>query len=96
MIVSDKTNNSPKNPSELECWNKLIADGWFVSKKGWPDFACFKDGKFAVVEVKPKRGHRLKRAQYRTMLALVKSGVKCYKWSPDSGFELITESTDHV
>ena len=26
--------------------------GWAVSKRGWPDFLCFKDGELIAVEVK--------------------------------------------
>lgn len=89
MIIPDKTANKPKNKAELELWNKLECDGWFISKKGWPDFACFKNGDFMAIEGKPKSTHNLKRAQQRTMNALKWSGVKCLRWSPDGGFEKV-------
>lgn len=43
------------NPVEREVADKLIADGWEVMKRGWPDFLAYKDGKVRFVEVKPAR-----------------------------------------
>ena len=91
-----KNQKKPKNPSERMLYDQLTQEGWFVDKKGWPDFACFRGGEFIIIEVKPKRSHRLKKAQYRTMLALAQRGIKCYRWSPDIGFELIITATEHV
>jgi len=84
-----------KNKAERECYESLRSDGWFVLKKGWPDFCCIKDGKLIVVEVKAKRGHRLKKCQYLVMDALTKQGVECYYWTPE-GFEILSEKTPHI
>lgn len=79
-----------KNPAEQQLFKELTAQGWQVTKRGWPDFACFKGDMVALIEVKPRRSRHLKRQQYRLMAALAKLGVKCFRWSPDSGFEPIT------
>ncbi len=86
----------PKNHAERQLFDLLIKEGWAVYRKGWPDFACSKEGKFIVVEVKPKRSHRLKRAQHHVMNALVDQGVKAYRWTPDGGFEQVGPSTPTV
>ena len=90
--MEDKYPNQrkPKNPSERQLYDLLTNDGWFVEHKGWPDLACYKGNLFCVVEVKPKRSHRLKRAQARVMKALSSNGIICYRWSPDGGYERIT------
>jgi len=86
-IYPDTKQKPPINKAEAEFFNLMEAKGWELTKKGWPDFACFKRGKLILVEVKPKRSHRLKHWQRKLMLELVKHGVKCYRWSPDGGFE---------
>jgi len=79
----------PINRAEAELFDIMQDNGWELSKKGWPDFACFKDGKLVLIEVKPKRSHRLKSWQHKLMLELAKHGIRCYRWSPDGGFEPI-------
>ena len=78
-----------KNPAEKLLFDQLTAEGWYVTKRGWPDFACFKGDNLALVEVKPKSSHRLERSQFRLMSTLAKYGVKCFRWSPDLGLEPI-------
>ena len=78
-----------KNAAEQACAKELTAQGWFVTKKGWPDFACFKGDKLALVEVKQKSSHRLKRDQFRLLTALAKLGVNCFLWSPEQGLQPI-------
>ena len=51
----------PKNPHEATLFDIMKADGWELTKQGFPDFACFRNGEFCVIEVKPKRSHKLKR-----------------------------------
>jgi len=77
------------NVAEAELFDLMEGNGWELSNKGWPDFACFKDGKLVLIEVKPKRSHRLKSWQHKLTLELAKHGVRCYRWSPDGGFEPI-------
>ncbi len=84
-----------KNQYERECYEALRKEGWFVSKKGWPDFLCIRGDDIILVEVKPKRSHRLKKHQYLVMTALTKAGLKCYRWTPE-GFEKVTEKTPHI
>lgn len=82
----------PRNKTERQLLDLMQDNGWELTKKGWPDFACFKDGKLILIEVKPKRSHKLKYWQRRIMLELIKHDVKCYRWSPDGGFEPVLEN----
>lgn len=81
----------PSNESEAKFFDLMISKNWEVTKRGWPDFTCFKDGKLVCIEVKPKRGYKLKSWQRRVMLELVKHDIKCYRWSVEGGFEPVLE-----
>lgn len=82
----------PANVSERQFFQMMTDAGWQLTKKGWPDFACFKDGKLILIEVKPKRSHRLKSWQQKLMMQLVKHGIRCYRWSPNGGFLPVLDS----
>ena len=71
-----------KNAAEHEFYLQAKAAGWGVTKRGYPDFICWKNGELIFVEVKPKKNHRLKVSQSRVMAALSAKGIKCYKWYP--------------
>ena len=73
-----------KNVAEEQFAAFMRREGWGITKKGWPDFVCWKNGEVIVVEVKPKKDEDLSRPQYMVMKALAKQGFKCYRWSPDS------------
>ena len=47
------------------------------------------------VEVKRKSSYFLKNTQMRFMQYLSKHGVKCYRWSPDIGFETIKPGAEY-
>ncbi len=81
----------PKNKSEGEFYDMMTSHGWEATKRGFPDFVCLKNGKMVCIEVKPRRGYKLKSWQRRVMLELVKHGIKCYRWSPEGGFEPVLE-----
>jgi len=53
--------------------------GWRVTKRGWPDFACYDPDSDGVifVEVKPP-GQGLRGAQWLVMRALARLGAKCF------------------
>ena len=87
MQEGGKVPRNLKNPAERQLYQELISQGWEVTKRGWPDFACFKGDSLALIEVKPDKWHRLKKRQQRLMTALANLGVKCFLWSPDSGFQ---------
>jgi len=84
----------PMNRAEAEFYDLMTSKGWEITKRGWPDFSCFKNNKLILIEVKPKRGYKLKSWQRRVMLELVKHGLQCYRWSPDGGFEPVLEYID--
>ena len=83
----------PLETAEKQLRNKLEAEGWKVIHKGWPDFACIRDGEMIFVEVKNYRGEMLKEEQHYMLTNLAKLGLNCYKWTPDGEFEQITPST---
>lgn len=70
------------NETEGDFADLARRNGWEVTKRGWPDFLCFKDGELIAVEVKPRtvKG-KLKlpsRYQVLTMQILEAHGIKCY------------------
>jgi hypothetical protein len=71
------------NNAEEAFRRQAVDSGWTVSKRGWPDFICERDGKIVIVEIKAHRRRILKR-------------VPCYRWSPDGGFERIGTRPFHV
>ena len=79
----------PQNAAEAECYDKLTANGWQVTKKGWPDFFVTKGNKFAVVEVKRRNTHRLKYHQRLVMKLLSSMGIPCYRYDYDNHFTRI-------
>ena len=85
----------PKNKAESEFYNYTKSKGWDLTKRGWPDFFCWKDDKIICVEVKNHRSRRLKKHQTFIMRELSKRGISCYRWSPDGGFEKIDSETPY-
>ena len=78
----------PRNPSEAAFYDACEKHGISMTRRGWPDYGCLdKDGRFFVVEVKPKRSARLKKQQMVILRILAAYGIRAYKWSPDGGFE---------
>jgi hypothetical protein len=78
---------SGPNKSEAEFFEKAKEAGWVVSKRGWPDFFMWNNGKIACVEVKRNHIDHLKESQIAIMSALASYGVPCFTWRPDTGFE---------
>ena len=83
----------PLNEAEKKLFETLTEDGWEILTRGWPDFACFKDDKLMLIEVKALRSHSLKKEQHRILVTFAKLGLDCFRWSPDVGFERITAAT---
>ena len=79
----------PLKSTEGQLKEKLEGEGWKVVHKGWPDFACVRNGEMMFVEVKKYRGEMLKREQHYILTTLAKLGLNCYKWTPGNGFEQI-------
>lgn len=88
-----KSSKRPKNLAEQKFYDYATSKKWIVTKRGWPDFFCYEPetGKIVLVEVKRKRGHRLKREQV-VLLKLLSEYLPCYRWTPDGGFEKIDGS----
>ena len=81
------------NQTEQKLKEILVGQGWNVIRKGWPDFACIKDGEMIFIEAKSYRGEMLKKEQHYILTNLAKQGLECYKWDPMEGFERITPAT---
>lgn len=80
----------PKNKAEGIFFDRMTKKGWTLTKEGWPDFACYKEGRLILVEIKPKRSHNLKKGQQKLLGKLAQLGIECYRWTPeDSQFEEI-------
>ena len=79
--------------AEIQLREKLEGEGWKVLHKGWPDFACVRNGEMMFVEVKAYRGEMLKKEQHYILTNLAKLGLNCYKWTPQGNFERITPTT---
>lgn len=86
-----------KNLAEHACSQLLESHGLHFSKRGWPDFFVWHpDGGLAVVEVKRKGTHKLKKPQQHIMEFLASCGIACYRWDPEDGFKRIYKSrTEH-
>lgn len=56
--------------------------GWFATKRGWPDFFVITDeDEVIAVEVKPRfprRGKLVKDSQSQVMKALSAAGIRCF------------------
>jgi len=78
------------NKAEKECFEAAAAKGWEALKRGWPDFIMFKGGRVICVEVKKLDAIDLKEEQHKVMQALARSGIECYKWTPESGLQPIS------
>lgn len=78
----------PLNPTEAEAWDLLEQLGFTVTKRGWPDFMAYKDGKLIVVEVK-RSDVALKRTQQILMQHLKRYGVPCYRYDPVNGLKKV-------
>jgi hypothetical protein len=82
-----KRTRSPDGPNEAERQFKLWAEGngWEITKRGWPDFICFQDGRAMFVEVKRNKRISLKKSQRTIISILSEAGCDCFKWTPDGG-----------
>ena len=83
--MQTKEFRKPKNPAEADCWDYMTRRGFKVTKRGWPDFFCWRDDEVMIVEVKPRGHMALKPRQMMIMKRLARYGVPCYRWSPEDG-----------
>lgn len=69
--------------------------GWVVTKRGWPDFLCFRSDEIMAVEV--KWSDTLSRFQERACLMLAAHGIPTFVWSPPGPlepFEIVPGAVD--
>jgi len=78
--------------AEQQLKEQLENEGWEVVHRGWPDFACVRNGQMIFVEVKGYHGEMLRKQQHFILTNMAKLGLDCFKWTPDIGFERITET----
>ena len=82
--------NTPYNKAESKFYDEMKKRNWVLTKRGWPDFACFKDNRLILVEVKPDRGQkRIKENQFALLQLFASYGIDCYLWSPKKGMRPI-------
>ena len=81
-----------KNITEEAFAVRAVAEGWSVTKRGWPDYLCWRGDEVMFVEVK-KEGQELSPYQKLVMKKLVNLGMKCYGWSPIQGFIKLSEQS---
>jgi hypothetical protein len=74
--MSIESTRRPKNEAEAEFYDWAKSRGWQLTRRGWPDFFCWRDGQIALVEVKPKKGRRLKQHQIFVLKALAEAGTE--------------------
>ena len=86
MVNESKNSLMPyRSGAENLFFEAMTKDGWELTGRGSPDFFCWRNERFICVQIKPKRGRRLKHAQRRVLASLVKRGIECYKWGPEEG-----------
>lgn len=93
--ANNAVNLDDHNPNlcEFAFGQSAANQGWSVTKRGWPDYLCWKGDEVIFVEVKPDGGV-LSQYQVLVMEKLSSLGLKCYKWTPSEGFRRIfNEST---
>ena len=93
--VDMRKEERPRNYAEAMLYDIMVASGWKLTKRGWPDFLCKKDGRVVVIEVKSKRGHRLKEEQKEMLLWFSQAGIEAYRWTP-AGFEPVKPTIDDI
>ena len=76
-----------KNKTEKLFKDLAEANGWEATKKGYPDFICYRGDELVMVEVKSLTGN-LSPGQVKFREEMTKRGIKCVVWRPNSGFTL--------
>lgn len=76
-----------KNKTEKLFRDLAEANGWEVTKRGYPDFICYKDNDFVFVEVKSK-DYPLTPEQEKFKSCMIRHGIKFITWRPTEGFIL--------
>ncbi len=81
----------PRNVDERRAYLEFERRGWTVTKRGWPDLACFNNetGELVVVECKRNASVNLKESQEVILKALAKAGIRCYRFDSEKGFKRI-------
>jgi len=74
-----------KNLTERVFKDLASANGWEVTKKGYPDFICYRENRIVLVEVKSGKQKPMKE-QERFMKSMIKLGIECIVWRPSDGF----------
>ena len=71
----------------FEAW--AIAEGWSVTKRGWPDFLCYREGEAMAVEV--KFSDNLSTQQRDACRLLSAHGIPTFIWSPPGPLDPFAE-----
>lgn len=77
----------PKTENDFR--GRAAANGWKVSKRGWPDFILRKGSRVVFVEVKTYAATELKDDQQQIAELLAAAGFEVFRWDPERGFRPI-------
>lgn len=91
-LLADSRPN--RNASEAKCWDLLAERGWWIHKRGWPDFLCTAqtDDMRAItfcVEVKRHPEDVPREDQMAVMHTLEAAGIPCFMWDQYTGFRRV-------
>lgn len=75
-------------PSEAEFAALAASEGWRVTKRGWPDFICRRDGQLMAVEVK-SGSDGLSHEQWECINDLRAAGIPTFLWTRETGYQEI-------
>ena len=70
------------NRQEIRAIEKLVADGYVVYKRGWPDLLAVRGDEIRLIEVKQAEFAGLSKYQRMVARAFDKVGIKVEVWSP--------------
>jgi hypothetical protein len=94
-VVELKESRDLKNAAEGAFQRLARANGWKVTKRGWPDCLCWKDdGSLFAVEIKPTGRYPLRPEQEFVLQLLADYGIRSYRWSPKDGFKQIRTTSE--
>lgn len=81
----------PNYRNQAEEAFRVVAEreGFEITKRGWPDFFCKRDGRVICVEVKPHTQRKPKVEQREILEFLTAHGIECYLWTPDGGLQRV-------
>lgn len=84
----------PRKLAEGAAYDQLVADGWKVTKRGWPHFFAWDKaggplGSVAFVIVKSEAGRRIKKHTRLVGETLLAAGLRVFIFDPANGIRAV-------